>query len=145
MNRLLVNNQANMNYQKRGNIVENSTTFTYSYSASLNKEVEEIRKKYMPQEESKLDELKRLDMSVQSAGVMVSLIVGILSCLIFGIAMCMAMDVIGGSIVLGFLIGIIGAAGMIAAYPVYRYLSKTAKAELTPRILLLADELSKTN
>ena len=42
------------------------------------------------------------------------------------------------------LIGIIGAAGMLSAFPVYRYLAKTAKAELTPRILLLADELSKS-
>lgn len=122
-----------------------STTFTYNYSASVNKEVEAIRKKYMPQEESKFDELKRLDNTVQSAGVIASLIVGILACLIFGVAMCMVMDVIGGGIILGVFIGIIGAAGMTAAYPLYRYLSKTAKAELTPRILLLAEELSKTN
>lgn len=36
-------------------------TFTYKYSAKENKEVQEIRKKYLPQSESKLDELKRLD------------------------------------------------------------------------------------
>lgn len=122
-----------------------STTFTYNYSSSLNKEVEAIRKKYIPQEESQFDELKRLDNAVQSAGITASLVVGILACLIFGVAMCMAMDVIGGGIVLGVIIGIIGVAGMIAAYPIYRYLSKTTKAELTPRILLLADELSKSN
>ena len=122
-----------------------STTFTYNYSASLNKEVEKIKKKYVPQEESKFDELKRLDNAVQSAGVTASLVVGILACLIFGLAMCMVMKVIGGGIVLGVCIGIIGVAEMIAAYPIYRYLSKTAKAELTPRILLLADKLSKSN
>lgn len=39
----------------------NQETFTYSYSAKRNSEVLEIRKKYLPQEESKLEELKRLD------------------------------------------------------------------------------------
>lgn len=125
--------------------MENSMTFTYNYSASINKEVAEIRKKYMPQEESKLEELKRLDNEVQTAGTTPSIIVGILSSLIFGVAMCMALKVIGGGIILGILIGIIGTAGMLAAFPVYRYYSKTAKAELAPRILLLADELSKEN
>lgn len=123
--------------------MENSMTFTYNYSASINKEVEQIRKKYLPQEESKLDELKRLDYTVQTAGTTASLIVGIISCLVFGTAMCMALQVIGGGMILGILIGIIGTAGMIAAYPLYRYLSNVAKAELTPRILLLADELSE--
>lgn len=121
--------------------MENSMTFTYKYSASVNKEVAEIRKKYIPQEESALEELKRLDRQVQTAGLTASLVVGLLGGLLFGIAMCMSMEVIGGGMVFSILIGIIGMAGMLAAYPVYRYLSKTAKAELTPRILLLIDEL----
>lgn len=121
--------------------MENSMTFTYKYSASVNKEVAEIRKKYIPQEESALEELRRLDHQVQNAGLTASLVVGLLGGLLFGIAMCMSMEVIGGGMVFGILIGIIGMAGMLAAYPVYRYLSKTAKAELTPRILLLIDEL----
>lgn len=124
--------------------MENNTTFTYNYSASINKEVSEIRKKYMLQEESKLEELKRLDNEVQSAGLMASLIVGLVGCLTFGLAMCMVLDVISGGIVLGVLIGIIGVSGMIAAYPLYRYLHKITKEELTPRILLLADEISET-
>lgn len=145
MNRKCENHPANNHNMKRGNIVENSITFTYNYSASLNKEVEQIRKKYMPQEESAFEELKRLDRTVQNAGTTASLVVGIIGCLIFGVAMCMGLKVIGGGIILGVLIGIIGTAGMIAAYPLYRYLSKVAKAELTPRILLLADELSEKN
>lgn len=145
MTRHQINKPENTHYPKRGNIMENSMTFTYNYSASLNKEVEQIRKKYMPQEESAFEELKRLDRTVQNAGTTASLVVGIIDCLIFGVAMCMALKVIGGGIILGVLIGIIGTAGMIAAYPLYRYLSKVAKAELTPRILLLADELSEKN
>ena len=33
------------------------TTFSYRYSAKENKEVQEIRRKYLPREESKLEEL----------------------------------------------------------------------------------------
>lgn len=44
--------------------------FTYNYSAARNKEVENIRRKYLPEEESKLETLKRLDYKVQSAGMM---------------------------------------------------------------------------
>ena len=57
--------------------MEKDTTFIYSYSAKENKEVQEIRKKYLPQEESKLDELRRLDSAVQTSGMMESLCAGI--------------------------------------------------------------------
>lgn len=36
------------------------TTFIYNYSAKENKEIQNIRRKYLPREESKLDELKRV-------------------------------------------------------------------------------------
>ena len=55
--------------------MENST-FTYQYSAERNKEVESIRKKYIPKEENKLEQLKRLDARVQNAGVVQFVAVG---------------------------------------------------------------------
>lgn len=117
-------------------------TFSYNYSAKENQEVQEIRKKYLPQEESKLEELKRLDRCVQESGMMESLIVGITGALVFGLGMCLAMDVIGNSIVLGVLLGLVGAVGMFAAYPVYRKIFDKTKAKFTPRILELTAELS---
>ena len=44
-----------------------ATVFVYSYSGAANSEVLAIRKKYL-REESKIDELKRLDREVQEAG-----------------------------------------------------------------------------
>ena len=44
-----------------------NNTFSYNYSATKNKEVESIRRKYMPHEESKLERLKKLDLCVQMA------------------------------------------------------------------------------
>ena len=50
-------------------------TFHYTYSAKENQEVLRIRKKYLPHEESKIEELKRLDNLVQSAGITESLMI----------------------------------------------------------------------
>ena len=118
-------------------------TFHYTYSAPVNKEVEQIRKKYLPQEVDKLSELKKLDTKVQMAGTAESLVVGIVGCLIFGVAMCMGLGAIGGTMTLAVIIGIVGVAIMLPAYPIYRKAARKAKEEYTPRILQLADEIQK--
>ena len=120
----------------------NDNMFYYTYSAAENQEVLNIRKKYLPREETKLEELKRLDNLVQSSGVMEALIAGIGGALVFGLGMCLAMGVIGQMIWLGVILGLVGVAGMIAAFPVYRKFFNKAKAQYTPRILQLAEELS---
>ena len=120
------------------------TTFSYKYSAEENNEIQEIRKKYMPQSESKLDELKRLDAQVQNAGVVASLCTEITSSLILGLGMSLAMQVLGSGIttmIAGICIGFVGMAGMLTAYPVYRAKQRKEKEKLSPRILELAEEL----
>lgn len=121
--------------------MKKDTTFTYTYSATKNKEIEEIRKKYIPSEDNKIDELKKLDRYVQAAGQLPSLSLGIVGCLMFSFGLCLAMQVIGDSIILGVLLGIIGAIGMIAAYPVFCFVSQKRRTEYAPRILRLTDEL----
>lgn len=126
------------------NIISQDNTFSYKYSAVENKEIQEIRKRYLPQSESKLEALKRLDMQVQNAGMVESLCIGIISSLVFGLGMCLAMQIIGtgiGMMVLGIVIGIIGMAGILVAYPVCRRKQRKAKENLSPRILELTEEL----
>lgn len=123
-------------------------SFELIYSAKENKEVQEIRKKYLPQSESALDELKRLDGYVENSGMVEALCAGIGGLLVFGLGMCFSMQVIGSGvlmIVLGVLLGIAGIAGMLAAYPVYRAVFSRTKAKYTPRILELTEELSGEN
>lgn len=122
--------------------MSNENTFQYTYSAPENQEVLNIRKKYMPQEETKLEELKRLDNLVQTSGMVESLCAGIGGALIFGLGMCLAMEVIGHMIWLGVVLGLIGMVGMIFAYPVYRKFFARAKEQYAPRILQLTEELS---
>jgi len=121
------------------------TTFIYRYSAKENKEIKEIRRKYLPREESKFEELKRLDYTVQTSGMVESLCSGIGGALVFGLGLCLAMQVIGSGvflIALGMLLGIIGMVSMIVAYPIYRKVFGKTKEKLAPRILELAAELT---
>jgi len=122
--------------------MDRENTFSYTYSAQESREVLRIREKYLPQEENKLEELKRLDHSVQQSGMAEALAVGGLGCLVFGTGMCLAMEAIGHSMVLGVICGILGMAAMGVAYPIYRRISARVKARLTPRILQLAAELT---
>ncbi len=125
--------------------MENHAVFHYQYSTTESMEVQEIRKKYLPQPENKLEELKRLDHQVQNAGVCAALCVGIVSSLIFGTGMCHAMQVLGSGFVVravGIALGLVGIAGMLAAYPLHRKLHADRKAKLAPRILELANELN---
>ena len=119
-------------------------SFTYSYSATKNNEVENIRKKYMPREESKLERLKKLDVQVQMAGMIESLTLGIIGALVFGIGMCFFLEVFSGALWITALFMIIGALIMIPAYPIYKRISVKTKRELTPEILHLSEELMKS-
>lgn len=118
--------------------------FTYNYSAARNKEVENIRKKYMPKEESKIETLKRLDARVQTAGMIEGLCLGIIGALVFGIGMCFFLEVFAGAVWLTVLFMAIGTLLMIPAYPTYRRISRKTKAKLTPEILRLSEEIMKS-
>ncbi len=123
--------------------MENST-FSYQYSAERNKEVESIRKKYMPHEENKLDTLKRLDRRVQSAGTLEGLCLGVIGALVFGIGLCFGLDVFAGAAWISVLFMIIGTLIMIPAYPLYRRMARKVREQLTPEILRLSDEIIKS-
>lgn len=120
-------------------------TFIYNYSAKENAEVQAIRKKYMPADENSIEELRRLDALVQNAGVMEALIAGVGGMMIFGLGMCLAMQVIGEGVmlmILGIIVGIVGIIGILAAYPVYRKAYAKTKAQYSQRILELDSKLT---
>ena len=74
-----------------------------------------------------------------------SLCAGIGGALVFGLGLCLAMQVIGSGVLmtaLGVLLGILGIGGMIVAYPIYRKVFGKTKEKLAPRILELTAELT---
>ncbi|MBQ7363647.1 MAG: hypothetical protein IJW48_04245 [Clostridia bacterium] len=118
-------------------------TFIYQYSATRKREVEAIRNKYCEKEENKLDILKRLDGKVETAGQIESLILGIVGILIFGVGMCFGLGVLGDARWLSVVLGILGAALMLPAYPVYKHLREKTMKKLVPEILRISDEIIK--
>ena len=122
---------------------EKKETFTYSYSASRQAEIQKIREKYIPKEESKMDRLRRLDESVTKPGMIAGLSVGIISTLVMGFGMCCTMVWAKTMFIPGIIIGVLGMAGIAVAYPIYSHITKKRREKLAPEILRLADELSK--
>lgn len=117
--------------------------FEYTYSAKEKSELEKIRKKYTPKtsEESKLEQIKRLDKSVESSAMTKALTVGIIGSLILGVGMCCTM-VWTDFFVLGIIVGIIGMLVCGLAYPVYKRSLEQKRAVVGAQILKLSDEIS---
>lgn len=118
-------------------------TFTYNYSASQQSEIKKIREKYIPKEESKMEQLRRLDESATRPGMIVSLIVGIIGALVMGVGMCCCMVWMGDLFIPGIIIGIIGMLGVASAYPLYSHITKKRREKLATEIMRLTDELMK--
>ncbi len=122
---------------------ENKESFNYDYSARQQEEINEIRKKYIPREEDKMEQLRRLDQSATRPGLIISLVVGIISTLVMGFGMCCTMVWADTMFIPGIIIGIIGIAGVASAYPIYSRITKKRREKIAPEILRLTDELSK--
>lgn len=116
-------------------------TFTYTYSAQNREEIEAIRKKYLPAEEDKLDALRRLDKSASAPGQIISISLGVISTLVFGLGMSMVLTMTGRLFILGTLLGVIGLCGISAAKPVYNCITKKRREKIAPEIIRLTDEM----
>lgn len=119
--------------------MENNDKFEYTYSAKQQTELENIRKKYLPQEESKMDRLRRLDESVTRPGTMISIIVGIVGTLIMGFGMCLCLE--WSEFIPGVIIGVVGMVILAAAYPIYSKITQKQREKIAPEILRLTDEI----
>lgn len=117
--------------------------FNYTYSAKEQEEVKNIRKKYLPQEEDKMQLLRRLDESVYRRASAISLVVGVIGALIMGIGMSCCMVWAGAWFIPGIIIGVIGIVLVCLAYPIYNKTLKKEREKLAPEIIRLTDELMK--
>lgn len=118
-------------------------SFQYTYSAKEQAEIRQIRSKYQPKAENKLELLQRMDAAVTSKATMYALIVGIIGTLILGTGMSCCM-VFGGKWFLpGIIIGLAGMGAVARAYPLYSRVLKKERERIAPEILRLTDELMK--
>ncbi len=122
--------------------------FNYDYSAPTKeekREIEDIRRRYQtaPLEISSLDRLRMLDKKVKKAPTVISLVLGIVGTLVFGLGLTMVLE---WQIPLwGIVVMLFGCAVVVAAYFAYNYLLTKNKNKYGAEILRLSDELLDGN
>jgi hypothetical protein len=104
---------------------------------------EAIAKDYAPKKSSKIVALKKLDKRAKLPATIFAYTCGIISALVFGTGMTMAMGQIAGGMVLGIVIGVIGMIGCAVNYPIYKKILEKSKKKYAFKIVELAKEISE--
>ena len=113
-----------------------------TYSADAQREMDAIVAKYVkqdvPKQETALDRMQKLDRAAESKAQIVGLAVGIVAALALGLGMSCAL--VWGQLAIGILVGLIGLAGVIAAYPLYQRALRQEREKIAPEIIRLSEE-----
>lgn len=107
---------------------------------------ESIANEYAPKDTSKVLALRKLDRKAKSKANIFAYSFGIVSALVLGLGMCLAMQVIGsgvGMMVLGIVLGLAGIAGAGVNYIIYKKLLENGKKQYAFEIMQLAKEISE--
>lgn len=126
--------------------MENNDSFRMTYSAQQQEEIQSIRQKYVPKEESKIERLRALDARVTQKATMVSILVGVVGAMIMGCGMSLIMTDFGAALgraafPVGIVVGSVGLVITALAYPVYNHTLKKQREMAAPEIIRLTDEL----
>ena len=126
--------------------MENKEGFRFTYSAAQQQEVEEIRKKYLPKEEDKMEQLRKLHNAATQKAQAWAIAVGVIGALIMGAGMSLFMTELGNILgnlawIIGIVAGIAGIVLVALAYPVYNRVLEKERARIAPQILRLTEEL----
>ena len=106
--------------------------------------VRSIRESYEKKPKSKYDELVKLNNKVGLPAYIFAYIFGVISSLILGLGMCLAMQVIGTDtlmMALGIVIGCIGILLVSINYPIFRKILAKRKKKYAGQIIAISDEL----
>lgn len=107
---------------------------------------EHIANEYAPKDTTKVKQLKKLDSKAKLPATIFTYTFGIVSALILGVGMCLAMEVIAsgvGALVAGIVVGIVGIVGCGINYPIYNKMLAKGKAKYGSDIMKLAKEISE--
>ena len=115
-------------------------TVNIIYSAEEQKEIDSIRAKYQPGEKKQptnLDKLKKLDARVESKAMVSALSEGIISTLVLGVGMTCVL--VWNQPVIGVIVGVLGLAGALYAWPLYQKVLKKEREKARPEIIRLSE------
>ena len=131
--------------------MDDNKEFNYTYSAPSaeeKKEIEYIRKQYVENQEKKdvdgkMQRLRKLHSKVKSPAMAVSLTMGSVGTLIFGLGLSMALE--WNLLVWGSLVAVVGLAPIISAYWAHNKILERQKKKYGEEILKLSQELLDEN
>ena len=109
---------------------------------------EAIAKEYAPKNDSKIVALKKLDAKAKRPALIFAYTFGIISSLVAGGGMSLAMQVIGGGFfytALGIVLGVVGFTLCAVNYPIYKSILKKSKAKYSYEIVELARQICEEN
>ena len=107
---------------------------------------ESIAKEYAPKDNSKIVALRKLDAKAKMPANVFTYAFGIVSALVAGLGMSLAMQAIGGTLpltILGIVLGIVGFTGAGVNYPIYKKMLEKGKKKYAFEIVELAREISE--
>ena len=124
-------------------VVKNNESFEFTYSATQQEEIERIRNKYLPKQESKMEQLAKLDKQAEVPGQIASIAAGTIGLLLLGVGMCCTMvwNSSIGIFVIGILVGLVGIATAGVAYPIYNKVTEKERLKIADQIIALSNEL----
>lgn len=108
---------------------------------------EDIRDSYTEKKKTKLNELMELDRKAKRPAETFAVIFGIISALILGIGMCLAMKVMpqfadyNWAMPVGIVVGLVGIGMCVLNWFIYKAMVKHGKAKYADRILALSNEI----
>ena len=108
---------------------------------------EQLANEYAPKDTSKVVALRKLDAKAKRPAMIFAYTFGVVSSLVLGVGMCLAMKVIGSgtqaAFILGIVIGLLGIAGVSVNYPIYKKLLANGKQKYAFEIMELAKEITE--
>ena len=125
---------------------EQNNEYRYTYtapSAGERKEIENIRRQYIPESEQAQDlkKLRELDAKVKNAPTCIALSIGVIGCLVFGLGMACVLEF--DLFIIGVGISLVGLIISAVSYPLYKYFTRRYRKKYGAKILALSDELLK--
>lgn len=126
--------------------MDNNDAFKMTYSAQQQEEIDRIRKKYVPQEQDKMQQLRTLDASTEKKAMGIAITVGVVGTLIMGAGMSIVMTDLGDffgriALIIGIILGLLGIAVLAYAYPLYNRILKKEREKIAPEVLRIIDEI----
>ena len=124
---------------------ENNSTFEYTYSAPTERErkqIESIRRQYATETKTPqgaIERIKKLDAKVNGTATCVSLILGVVGLLVFGLGLTMVLE--WNIWLWGIVLMTVGCVPIAFAYPSYTWLIKKGKKKYGDEIIKLSDQI----